>query len=71
MQQYILKQFASKQPRCGQMLSTLGPYALRHDFELGYDHFIVGTAVAQLLTCCATNPKAAGSIPDVVVGNFH
>jgi len=42
------------------MLSTLVSYAVRHGFELGYDYFIVGTAVAQLLTCCATNRKVAG-----------
>ena len=30
-----------------------------------------GTAVAQCLRCCATNPKVAGSIPDGVIGIFH
>jgi hypothetical protein len=30
-----------------------------------------GTAVAQWLTCCATNRKVAGSIPDGVIGIFH
>ena len=30
-----------------------------------------GTAVAQWLRCCATNRKAAGSIPDGVIGIFH
>jgi len=29
-----------------------------------------GTAVAQVLRCCATNRKVAGSIPDGVIGNF-
>jgi hypothetical protein len=29
-----------------------------------------GTAVAQWLSCCATNRKVAGSIPAVVIGNF-
>jgi len=31
----------------------------------------MGTAVAQWLRCCATNPKVAGSIPDGVIGIFH
>ena len=31
----------------------------------------MGTAVAQWLRCCATNPKVAGSIPDDVIGSFH
>ena len=31
----------------------------------------VGKAVAQWLSCCATNRKAAGSIPDGVIGIFH
>jgi hypothetical protein len=30
-----------------------------------------GTAVAQWLRYCATNRKAAGSIPDSVIGIFH
>ena len=30
-----------------------------------------GTAVAQWLTCCATNRKVAGSIPDGVIGIFR
>jgi len=29
-----------------------------------------GTAVAQWLKCCATNPKVAGSIPAGVSGSF-
>ena len=29
------------------------------------------TAVAQLLRCCTTNRKIAGSIPDGVIGIFH
>ena len=29
------------------------------------------SAVAQWLTCCATNRKVAGSIPDGVIGIFH
>ena len=29
-----------------------------------------GTAVAQWLRCCATNPKVAGSFPAGVIGNF-
>ena len=29
------------------------------------------TAVAQWLSCCATNRKVAGSIPDSVIGIFH
>ena len=33
-------------------------------------HYEVGTAVTQWLRCCATNRKAAGSIPDVVIGIF-
>ena len=32
---------------------------------------ILGTAVAQWLRCCATSPKVAGSIPDIVIGMFH
>ena len=31
----------------------------------------MGTAVAQWLSCCATNRKVAGSIPDGVNGIFH
>ena len=34
-------------------------------------HFALQTAVAQWLRCCATNRKAAGSIPDGVIGIFH
>jgi len=30
-----------------------------------------GTAVAQWLSCCATNRKLDGSIPDGVIGIFH
>jgi len=30
-----------------------------------------GTSVAQWLRCCATIRKAAGSIPDGVIGIFH
>jgi hypothetical protein len=30
-----------------------------------------GTAVAQWLSCCATNRKVAGSIPASVIGIFH
>ena len=30
-----------------------------------------GTAVAQSLSCCATNRKVVGSIPDGVTGIFH
>jgi hypothetical protein len=33
--------------------------------------FLLGTAVAQWLRCCATNWKVAGSIPDGVFGVFH
>ena len=33
--------------------------------------FIMETAVAQWLRCCATNRKVAGSIPDGVIGIFH
>ena len=33
--------------------------------------YIYGTAVAQWLRFCATNRKAAVSIPDVVIGIFH
>ena len=31
-------------------------------------HFVVGTAVAQWLRCCATNRKVAGSISAGVIG---
>ena len=31
----------------------------------------VGTAVAQWLSCCATNRKVAGSIPAGVIGIIH
>jgi len=34
-------------------------------------YIIVGTAVAQWLGFCATNPKVAGSIPSGVIGIFH
>jgi len=30
-----------------------------------------GTAVAQWLRCCVTNPKVVASIPDGVIGIFH
>ena len=33
--------------------------------------YIVGTALAQWLRCCATNRKVAGSISDGVIGIFH
>ena len=33
--------------------------------------FILGTAVAQRLTCCAANRKVAVSIPAGVIGIFH
>ena len=33
--------------------------------------FVMGTAVAQWLRCCATNRKVAGSIPAGVIGIFH
>ena len=33
--------------------------------------YILVTAVAQRLRCCATNRKDAGSIPDGVIGMFH
>ena len=33
--------------------------------------YIMGTAVAQWLRCCATNRKIAGSIPVGVIGVFH
>ena len=36
-----------------------------------YVSCLVGTAVAQWLRCCATNPKVAVSIPDGVFGIFH
>jgi len=32
---------------------------------------LAGTAVAQWLRRCATNPKVAGSIPAGVIGIFH
>jgi hypothetical protein len=36
-----------------------------------FSTFLVGTAVAQWLRCCATNLKVAGSIPDGFIGIFH
>jgi len=33
--------------------------------------FVLESAVAQWLRCCATNRKVAGSIPDGVIGIFH
>ena len=33
--------------------------------------FLLGTAVAQWLRCCATNRKVAGSSPDGFIGIFH
>ena len=33
--------------------------------------FLLGTAVAQVLRCCTTNRKVAGSIPDGVIGIFN
>jgi len=36
----------------------------------GSTYVYVGTAVAQWLSCCATNQKVAGSIPAVVSGSF-
>jgi hypothetical protein len=32
--------------------------------------YLLGTALAQWLRCCATNQKVAGSIPDGVVEFF-
>jgi len=42
--------------------------AMCYIFSLYY--YILGTAVAQWLRCCATNWKVAGSIPDSVIGFF-
>jgi len=39
-------------------------------FGLSIVHYVVGTAVAQWLRCCATNQKVAGSIPASVGGFF-
>ena len=36
-----------------------------------YMYYILGTAVAQWLSCCATNRKVAGSISDDVIGIFY
>ena len=36
-----------------------------------YRALYVGIAVAQWLSCCATNRNVAGSIPDCVIGIFH
>jgi hypothetical protein len=33
--------------------------------------YVMGTAVAQWLRCCATNRKASGSIPAGVTGILH
>ena len=33
--------------------------------------YLIGTAVAQWLRCCATNRKVAGLIPDGLIGIFH
>jgi len=38
---------------------------------LAYIQFMMGTAVAQWLRCCATNQNVAGLIPDGVIGIFH
>jgi hypothetical protein len=38
--------------------------------SMPWDTFVVGTAVAQCLSCCATNRKVAGSIPAGVIGFF-
>jgi len=32
---------------------------------------IAGISVAQCLSCCATNRKVTGSIPDGVIGTCH
>ena len=47
----------------GTVLSCLG--------LLNFCTCILGTAVAQLLRCCAKYRKVAGSIPDGVIGIFH
>ena len=46
------------------------PSNLRSAINLHYV-WIMGTAVAPWLRCCATNRKVAGSIPDGVIGIFH
>ena len=43
---------------------------LQENISFGYSK-VGGTAVAQWLRCCATNRKAAGSIPAGVSGIFH
>ena len=35
------------------------------------NYFLLGTAVAHWLRCCATNRKVAGSILVGVIGIFH
>ena len=42
---------------------------LSHDQSV-VSHYILGTAVAQWLRCCATNRKVDGSIPADVSGFF-
>jgi hypothetical protein len=44
-----------------------GNTSLQQQLNLYYFYFLLGTAVAQWLTCCATNRKFAGSIPDFVM----
>ena len=50
------------------------PIATGYIYIYIYTHthtYTLGTAVAQLLRCCATNRRVAGSIPDGVTGIFH
>ena len=42
-----------------------------HSTKIDTRTFLYGTAVAQWLSCCATNRKVAGWIPDGVIGIFH
>ena len=39
--------------------------------EMKHTFTYKGTAVAQRLRCCATNPKVAGSIPAGVIGILY
>jgi len=44
---------------------------IHHPYIFVFLFIPVGTAVAQWLTCCATNRKVSGSIPAGVIGIFH
>jgi len=53
------------------LLLFMGFIVRNHVYFLLFYLFLMGTAVAQWLRCCATNRKVAGLVPPGVIGFFH